>query len=813
MDFRKVTPDSILYLKSASIAEQAKLYIKLTKLHRLAAQNVWFNQQCKHLKVIPHYININTNTHSRASSIALNKAQFIWLNEECRYWFSVRDNIKLHLKVLYSELSFNLHNVEFDILDNKARDLASRVVHDKYLSQSRKLERLSRESRNVSCNQSNNPNHTQHYFYPRVKNYSNTQFSSNEISLLEKGLKYNIKPRLSEKSLEPLVVDSEIACFRGRRDDAVKHQLAVHFKKALSSPITQNNNEIRLFRSLQDRISQNNLVISKADKGNTIVILDRTAYNQKVNDVIQGEEFECLSSDPTKKFTLELKNAINNTSYISPNHLKNIIPMNPRSPFLYGLPKTHKDNIPIRPVVSYIGAPAYNLAKYLNVLLKNKSCFNPQYSLKNSLDLVVKIKDIQIPPYSKLLSLDVDSLFTNVPFEECLSILETQFERQRLHPGEIYDILNLTGICMKQNYFRFNNQYYHQKQGLAMGSPLSPLMAELFMDNFECKYIVNEPNILFYYRYVDDVIICWKGTVRQIHSFVNRLNTIHSKIKFKLELESDQSLNFLDLTITRVHNKLDFQIYRKPTHTDTTIPASSCHPLQHKLAAFRSYVHRLLSVPLSTDSYVKELNILYQIAMSNGYSKTIIDNLIKKKQRHRVRSLMYACPTQSPNKYSGSLTYIGPLSDKIYNILRKNNINVAFRTNQTLSRICNGKDYLDNSKKSGIYKLVCEECNGVYVGQTGRNFDIRFKEHVAAYRNEHPDQSHFAKHLLDTGHSLRSNNNYNILHVCQKGFRLCVLEQLEIIKHSNRPFTLLNEQTNLVSSPLLRIFSNHNNNV
>lgn len=805
MDFRKVTPDSINYLKSAGIAEQAKLYIKLTRLHRLASQNVWFNQRCKQLNVIPNYINIRTNTHSRASSIALVKAKQIWLNEECRHWFSVRDNVKLHLKVLYSELSFNLHNVEFDILDNKARDLASRLAHDKYLTQCRKLERLSRDSR------SNNSEHTEftsnsaHSFYPRVNNYSNTQFSSSEYSLLEKGLNYNVKTRLSQKSLETLVVDSEIACFKSKQDGAVKHQVAVQIKKAFTSSTVQNIPEIQTFRSLQYKICQNNLIITKADKGSSVVIIDRTAYNQKVNDVIQGEDFECLNSDPTKNYTLRVKDAIKSTTYISPEQLKYKIPMNPRSPFLYGLPKTHKENIPIRPVVSYIGAPTYELAKYLNNLLRTKSSFKPQYSLKNSLDLIEKVKDINISPFSKLLSLDVDSLFTNVPYEECLSILGIHFERQRLHPGEVYDLLNLTRICMEQNYFRFNNQYYRQKEGLAMGSPLSPLMADIFMDYFERKHLVNEPNIQFYYRYVDDVIICWTGTSRQIDTFVKKVNKIHPKIKFKLELESNKSLNFLDLTISRVNNKLDFQIYRKPTHTDTTIPATSCHPLQQKLAAFRSYVHRLMSVPLSADNYVKELNIIYQIAISNGYSKQIIDSLIKNKQNKRVRSLLYACPPEHVHKYVGSLTYVGPISDKIANILRKNKIYVTFRTDQNVRHLCNGKDRLENSKKSGVYKLICNDCDGVYVGQTGRNFDIRFKEHIAAYRNGHPDKSHFAKHLIDTGHSLCDNNSYNILHVCNKSFRLCVLEQLEIMKHNNDSYTLLNDQTNLVSSPLLRI--------
>lgn len=800
MEFRKVTPTTINFLKSAGIAEQAKLYIKLTKLHRIASQNVWFNQQCKQLKVIPNYINLRSNTLSRSGSIAINKAKLIWLNEECRYWFTVRDNLKLHIKVLYTELSYNLHNVEFDILDNKARDLASKVVHQKYLTQCRKLQRLTRDSSGNST--SLPPSHT---FYPRVKNLSNSQFTTSQLTLLEKGLKYNLNQELSQKSLETLVVDSEVACHLGKKNDAVKLQISVQLQN--HTPSHSPTNDIYLYKSLQDKINHENLVLSKADKGNSIVIMNRNEYEQKVNDIIQGEEFETLNSDPTKKFTQKIKNIIKITTFISPEVLKHIVPMNPRSPLLYGLPKIHKENIPMRPVVSYIGAPAYNLAKFLNNYIKIKSSFNPQYSLSNSLDLINKIKNVHIPPNSKLISLDVESLFTNVPYHECLILLEQQFERQRLLPGEINDIINLTKLSMEQNYFRFNNTYYRQKEGLAMGSPLSPLMAEVFMDNFECKYIVNEPHILFYYRYVDDIIILWTGTLRQIDIFVSKLNNIHPKIKFKLEVESNQSLNFLDLTISKSQNKLDFQIYRKPTHTDIAIPSTSLHPLQHKLAAFRSYVHRLLSIPLSKDNYNKELRTIYQIAVTNGYDEKMVDNLIIKKQRKVVRSLLYAHPPDKINKYVSSLTYIGPLSYKISNILRKHGVHVAFRTNQTVRRLCNGKDRLENSKKSGVYSLVCDECNGIYIGQTGRNFNTRYKEHVAAYRNGYPEKSHFAKHLIDSGHSLRDNNNYNILHVCDKGLRLSVLEQLEIVKNNIPTNTLLNEQTNIIPSPLLRSIS------
>lgn len=278
-------------------------------------------------------------------------------------------------------------------------------------------------------------------------------------------------------------------------------------------------------------------------------------------------------------------------------------------------------------------------------------------------------------------------------------------------------------------------------------------------------------------------------------------------------IEVNNSLNFLDLTITREHCRHNFQIYRKPTHTDVVIPATSCHPWQHKLAAFHSYINRLMTVPLSGQAYRRELNTIYNIAVANGYDRRMIDNIVRNKINKQVTGLLYAVPRERViHNYQSSMAYVGKISDKISKLLKNNDVHVAFRTTNTVRRaICNGKEKTEVGRKSGIYKLTCNQCNSVYVGQTGRSFDIRYKEHISAYRNARPERSHFAEHLLNTGHQLSDGHSYEVLHTCSKGLRLSVLENLEIIKH-NVDGTILNDQLNVSSSPLLRIFSNRNNN-
>ena len=92
-------------------------------------------------------------------------------------------------------------------------------------------------------------------------------------------------------------------------------------------------------------------------------------------------------------------------------------------------------------------------------------------------------------------------------------------------------------------------------------------------------------------------MVIFNGTFRQIEKLNLYLNNLHPKIKFKNKIEINNSLNFFDLTIIKSSEKLEFNIFRKPTSTDVTINALY-HPIQHKLAAYNSFANRLLTTLL-----------------------------------------------------------------------------------------------------------------------------------------------------------------------------------------------------------------------
>ena len=198
-----------------------------------------------------------------------------------------------------------------------------------------------------------------------------------------------------------------------------------------------------------------------------------------------------------------------------------------------------------------------------------------------------------------------------------------------------------------------------------MGSPLSPLLAEMFLDNFESKLFhsnhVLTKHVHYWYRYVDDVLCCWTGTTRQLEQFFTFINSQNSNIKFTMEL-GNKSINYLDLNIQLNEGAHLFDIYRKPTSTDVIIPADSCHPFQHKTAAFHSLINRLIRIPLSEQNYNKEWKTIQHIAKVNGYQPAIIDKVLNKVRKKQALSMVSSLsPINTPKQWC-RIPFLGKIS-------------------------------------------------------------------------------------------------------------------------------------------------------
>jgi hypothetical protein len=226
-------------------------------------------------------------------------------------------------------------------------------------------------------------------------------------------------------------------------------------------------------------------------------------------------------------------------------------------------------------------------------------------------------------------------------------------------------------------------------------------------------------------------------------------------------------------------DKLEFNIYRKSITTSTVIHASSCHPTEHKNMAFNYLLNRANKYPLSEQNKEIELNIVKQIAQENGYTNSILN----KKQHKTQNTTVNPEESIQQNKKWATFTYTGKETRYITKLFKETEINIAFRTNNTIKRILKTKPPIEHKNKynsPGIYKLKCKDCPLQYIGKTGRSFDTRFKEHIRAIRHN-KETSGYAKHILKSGHSYSSINDImDIIKVKRKGKHLDTLERFHI---------------------------------
>ena len=149
-----------------------------------------------------------------------------------------------------------------------------------------------------------------------------------------------------------------------------------------------------------------------------------------------------------------------------------------------------------RPIVDYMGSIGYSVSKSLVDILK-PLIGNSEYHVQNSKDLADCLGTLHIKQNEVLVSHDVVSLFTNTPIQSTLEIVKRRLEEDEELSDrtnlEVSDILELLEFVLTTTYFTFRNEVYKQVFGAAMGSPVSPVVAEFFMEELERMAIATAP--------------------------------------------------------------------------------------------------------------------------------------------------------------------------------------------------------------------------------------------------------------------------------------------------------------------------------
>ena len=276
-------------------------------------------------------------------------------------------------------------------------------------------------------------------------------------------------------------------------------------------------NESRM-KTLKDLKEDSSIHITKPDKGRGVVILDKTEYESKMNDILlDTTKFKLLNvdiathivklEDKLNRILRGIKDSIGDFTY------SDLYASGSKPGYMYGLPKVHKPGNPLRPIISTIGTFTYKLSKFLVPILTPLT--KNQFTIMNSVSFVRDLCAQHFNNNIVMASFDVVSLFTNIPLAETTNIILDNLNDNHLanYGLEKSHMSKLLDLATRDSVFMFGDKIYNQIDGVGMGSCLGPVYADCFMGYHEKKWLDDCPvqfKPLYYRRYVDNTFLIFK---------------------------------------------------------------------------------------------------------------------------------------------------------------------------------------------------------------------------------------------------------------------------------------------------------------
>lgn len=395
--------------------------------------NIYFNNRCLQENLTPRFLTIKINREqiTPGSRRCLSRLKSLMLKDEIRLQYRKLYYLDIRLKSMYDLLK---EVWPFIVLNNFLHDLDT-LINFQHTNKMRTLNKKLQALKTIKPNQSQSIHDHFVNFHTPLINYSDCVFTVEEVELLKKGIKFNplIKNNNSYKNnLELLAVETEsiLQNFDLANKDLLRNDVINLLKKEKeninlpNNTLTSGSYNDKLIKSISIKIKNNDLILTKADKGNCLIVMNRFDYLSKVYNFLNTNDFTTINN-PLNKFNTKFKNVLKNSKcLITPTLFNKFKPDHKLIPRLYGLLKIHKsdvyDEMQIRPVVSFVNSPTYYTSKWLNDILKEHYKDYFIHTVKNSVQLIEKIKDVHVTDTDYLVSLDVSNLFTNVPIPEVL---------------------------------------------------------------------------------------------------------------------------------------------------------------------------------------------------------------------------------------------------------------------------------------------------------------------------------------------------------------------------------------------------------
>ena len=318
----------------------------------------------------------------------------------------------------------------------------------------------------------------------------------------------------------------------------------------------------------------------------------------------------------------------------------------------------------------------------------------------------------------------------------------------------------------KNTYFSFQDQFFEQVEGLAMGLPVSSIVANLYMEYLEQKALSTAPHPpRFWCRFVDDTFVIHEEVNKQ--DFLQHINSVDPAIKYTVEdNKEDGSIPFLDTMVKpEADGGLSITVYRKPTHTDQYLQWDSHHNLSAKFSVINTLSHRAKTVCSNPELLTQEKEHLRKALTQCKYPKLALDRVEKRLYKSSSEAIdgannqgatgAPAITREVKSKGHIVIPYIQGLCESIKKICGRYGIQTHFKDGSTIKNLLvspKDKDPMVN-QGDAIYWYQCGDlgCDDEYIGETSRTFSERYKEHL-----KEPSPIHHYNN--QTNHPINHNN-------------------------------------------------------
>ena len=380
---------------------------------------------------------------------------------------------------------------------------------------------------------------------------SNEHITNDEFELLSLDLKFTPTP-MNDPSTD---IASRIQPTIRILPNGMQSSIANYISHLLLNPPSKRDNlqphQRRALKNLKAK--KQRLCILPADKGNATVLLSHEQYHSKMTEHISSGPYTLLQRDPTSslpgKVDRVLKKLKEEKIGISVfNSCRNL---HPRPPQLYGLPRIHKPNTPIRPIVSFYNTPLIALHKTLAHYIQPLT--HSHLRIRDSKHMIHILHDNPHSTHSYYCSFDIKSLYTSCSMKLAQRTVIEQFTSDpSLLPAHfsITALDTLISFCLYHSYSGYNGSFYSETEGLPMGSLLTVALAEVRVTNIESLALASSadpPSLPKHF--VDDGISRHRDR-QHAESFLEHLNSLSDDLVYTIEHPAlDGTQPFLDILL------------------------------------------------------------------------------------------------------------------------------------------------------------------------------------------------------------------------------------------------------------------------